>query len=128
MAAWYLCFRSSRLIFARILGLGRLAVGPVHGQVGADPLDEFVRDLGELGVGLHVLDAACERVVERRLFLAESELLVAVASVAELLGDLDEPLDDLCACELLQLVALQHRANLLAEHLRLHLVGCACGL
>ena len=52
------------------------------------------------GSAVGVLDAAGERVVERRLFNGQPELLVAPASVAQALGDLDEALDDLGACDL----------------------------
>lgn len=40
------------------LRLDRFAIGPVHGQVAADALDEFVRDRAELGVGLYVFSTA----------------------------------------------------------------------
>ena len=64
-------------------------------------------DRRELRVGRSVLDAAGERVVERGLLHAEAELLVAAPRFAQALGDLDQPLDDLGACELLQLVAVE---------------------
>ena len=46
------------------LGLGRLAVGPVDREVGADAVDELARDLCEFRVGGEVFDAPGERVVE----------------------------------------------------------------
>ena len=107
-------------------GLGRLAVGPVDRQVGADALDEVARDLGELRVDVALVGAAGERVVERCLLDGQTELLVTATGVAQALGDLDEPLDDLGARDLPQLVAVQDRVDLLGEKLGLRLVG-ACG-
>ena len=88
------------------LCLGGFAVGPINGEVAADVLDELVRDCGEQGVGLHVLSATGQSVIKRSLFLCEAQLLVAMAGIAELLGDLNEARDDLRARELSQVVAL----------------------
>jgi hypothetical protein len=104
------------------LRLGRLAVGPIDGEVRADALDEFRRDPRKLRIGRAVGAASGERVVERGLLDAQPQLLVTSSGVPVILCDLDEPLDDLCARDLAQLVAVQHRLDLLAEQLRLHAI------
>ena len=72
------------------LRLGGGSVGPIDCEIGTNALDELVGDFRQRRVGLHVLDAAGQGVVEGGFLSAEAELLVPASRVAEALGDLDQ--------------------------------------
>src|SRR5262245_11727798 len=82
-----------------------------------------MRNRRQRRIGGQMLDTSRQRVVESGLLLAQPQLFVAVASIAEAPRDLDEALDDVRASELAQLVAAQDLGNLVAESLGLKAVG-----